>query len=167
VSSTLTEVRTKHTGSHSNFASMKIETEMVKSNNDDQISSSSAKSITADESERNVVRQDPCSGDDSCDDEYATDVESEVAAVNNDVDNKVSSKIDKDEEECATTVSSSKSISSNSRNKDDVRQQKKLSQFRQPRHFCFSSSCSDLNAYIKPTPKTSFTEAELAAKKVR
>ena len=146
---------------------MKIETEMAKSNNDNQKSSSSAKSITADESERNFVRQEPGSGDDSCDDEYATDVESEVAAVNNDVNNKISSKIDMGEEECATTESSSKSISSNSRNKDDARQLKKLSSFRQPRHFCFSSSCSDLNAYIKQTQKTSCTAAELASKKVK
>ena len=145
---------------------MKIET-MVKSNNNNQISPSLAKSITAEERGRNFVLQQPGSGDDSCDDEYATDVESEVAAVNNDVDNKIDSKMDMSEVECATRVSTSKSVSSNSCNKDDAREQKMLSNFRQPRHFCFSASCPDLNAYIKPTQKTTFSAAELASKKVR
>lgn len=140
---------------------------MINSNNDDQTSPSSATSITAEGRERNFVRQQPGSGDDSCDDEYTTDVESEAAAVNSDVNNKIGSKNDMGEEECATTVSSSKSLSSNSCNKDDERQQKKLSSFRQSRHFCFSSSCSDLNAYTKATQKTNFPAAKLAPKKVR
>ena len=161
---------TKHTGDHSNFAGMKIKTKIETTHNVDHRSvSSMVKCIEANESRRKFACSLPGTGEDSFDDEYATDEESDVLAVDNDdsLENTTCIVKNMDDDECATTVSGSKSTSSNSRKKDDARPQKKLSPFRQPRHFCFSTSSIDQSSKKKPTRKGSLSLAELASQKVR
>ena len=161
----MTEAIATHPGYHSNVAVMKIAIRNNTSNNNDyQISSSSAERIEMNQSQRKFTLSLP---GDSSDDECATDEESEVAAVNKSKEFADNTMQKIGENKCTTTVSSSEGASSNYRKTDDARPQKKLSPFRQPRRFCFSSSSIDQSNRNKQNHKLSISLAELGSQKVR
>lgn len=161
----MTEAIATHLGYHSNVAVMKIAIRNNTSNNNDyQISSSSAERTEMNQSQRKLTLSLP---GDSSDDECATDEESEVAAVYKSNEFTESTMQKMGEDECTTTGSSSIGASSSYRKTDDARPQKKLSPFRQPRRFCFSSSSIDQSSRIKQNHKPSISLAELDSRKVR
>lgn len=160
----MTEAIAAHLGYHSNVAVMKIEIKKNTSNNNDyQISSPSAECIEMNQSQRKFTLSLP---GDSSDDECATDEESEVAAVNKNEEFADSRMQKMGEDKCTTTVYSSKGASSNYLKTDDARPQKKLSPFRQPRRFCFSSSSIDQSNRTKQNLRHSISPAELGSQKV-
>ena len=161
----MTEAIAAHLGYHSNVAVMKIEIRKNTSNNNDyQISSPSAECIEMNQGQRKFTISLP---GDSSDDECATDEESEVAAVSKNEEFTDSRMQKMGEDKCTTIVSSSKGASSNYRKTDDARPQKKLSPFRQPRRFCFSSSSIDRSNRTKQNHKPSISPTELDSQKVR